>query len=88
MPTPVEPVKDELAGEPSPARALKVLDEASELGWEIGACSFVIRLDRDDALPWFARWDLSVSDEGKKSWKFAGARASNGQLFRYMSYLR
>jgi hypothetical protein len=79
----LDAIRDELDGEPSPARALKVLDEAGELGWEVGACSFVIRLNRDDALPWFARWDLSVSDAGKKSWKFAGARAQNGQPLAY-----
>jgi hypothetical protein len=76
----IEAAKDELSGEPSAARALKLLDTATELGWtENPACSFVIRLTREDALPFYARWDLSVSDAGKKSWRFQGARAQNGQ---------
>lgn len=81
----LDAVKDELEGEPSPARALKILDDAAELGWTHNpACSFVIRLTRDDALPFFARWDLSVNPEtGKKSWRFQGARAMNGQALAF-----
>jgi len=75
---------DELAGEPSPARAIKILDQAKELGWTLNPfASLVIRLTRDDALPFFAKWDLSVSESGKKSWRFTGARAANGQPLAY-----
>jgi hypothetical protein len=71
---------DELAGEPSAARAVSILETAKDLGWtENPSCSFVIRLTRDDAKPFYARWDLGVSETGKKSWRFQGARAINGQ---------
>lgn len=85
----IEALKDELDGEPSASRALKILDTAEELGWaQNPACSFVIRLTRDDALPFFARWDLSVNtDTGKKSWRFQGARAQNGQALNYNDVL-
>jgi hypothetical protein len=84
----LDAVKDELGGEPSAARAMKILDQARELGWtENPYCSLVIRLARPGdelALPFFARWDLSVHPEtGKKSWRFAGARAANGQPLAY-----
>jgi hypothetical protein len=76
----LDAIQDELGGEPSPARALKILDEARELGWtENPFSSFVVRLTREDAKPFYARWDLSVSASGKKSWRFHGARAANGQ---------
>jgi hypothetical protein len=75
----------ELEGEPSAARALKVLAKAKEEGWtENPHCSLVLRLTRGDALPFFARWDLSFDPEtGKKSWRFQGARAQNGQPLNY-----
>jgi hypothetical protein len=75
----------ELEGEPSAARALKVLAKAKELGWtENPACSLVLRLTREDALPFYARWDLAFDPEsGKKSWRFQGARAVNGQPLNY-----
>lgn len=81
----LEAARDELGGEPSAARAIKLLDYAAERGWvHNAACSFVIRLTRDDALPFYARWDLAYSpDTGKRSWKFAGAMAQNGQKLNY-----
>ena len=80
-----EALKDELDGEPTASRALKILDLAEELGWtENPACSFVIRLTRDDAVPFFARWDLSYDEvKAKRSWRFAGARAANGQALNF-----
>jgi hypothetical protein len=80
-----EALKDELDGEPSASRALKILDQADELGWTVNpACSFVIRLTRDDAVPFFARWDLAYDEvKAKRSWRFAGARAANGQALNY-----
>jgi hypothetical protein len=77
-------LKDELDGEPTAARAMKILDQAGELGWtENPFVSLVIRLTRDDAVPFFARWDLSVTDSGKRSWRFQGARAANGQALNF-----
>lgn len=76
---------DELGGEPTASRALRILDLAYEEGWDTNpACSFVIRLTREDAIPFFARWDLAFNVEtGKRSWKFAGARAANGQPLNF-----
>lgn len=78
-------LKNELEGEPTPARAIKILDEARQLGWTHNpACSFVIRLTREDALPFFARWDMAHNPEtGKRSWRFQGARAINGQPLNF-----
>lgn len=78
-------IGDELEGEPTPSRAIKILDEARELGWtENPACSFVVRLTREDALPFFARWDMAHNPEtGKRSWRFQGARAINGQPLNF-----
>lgn len=80
-----EALKDELDGEPSASRALKILDTAEDLGWLVNpVCSFVIRLTRDDAVPFFARWDLAYDEaKAKRSWRFAGARAANGQALNY-----
>lgn len=77
----IDALKDEIEmGEPTAARAMKILDQAGELGWtENPVVSLVLRLTRDDALPFFARWDLTVTNEGKRSWRFQGARAQNGQ---------
>ena len=74
-------LEDELGGEPSAARAIKILDTALELGWtENPFASLVIRLNRPDAKPFFARWDLSHNPEtGKRSWRFKHAWASNTQ---------
>jgi hypothetical protein len=76
---------DELGGEPTASRAIKLLDYAAEQGWkENPACSFVIRLTREDALPFYARWDMTYSeDTGKRSWRFNGAMAKNGQKLAY-----
>jgi hypothetical protein len=77
-------LKDELDGEPTAARAMKMLDQAEELGWtESPFVSLVIRLTREDAIPFYATWHLSVSDTGKRSWRFAGARAQNGQPLNF-----
>ena len=76
---------DELGGEPSAARAIKILDEARELGWtENPYVSLVVRLTREDAKPFFARWDMGFSPEtGKRSWRFHGAFAANGQALAF-----
>jgi hypothetical protein len=76
---------DELSGEPTPARAISILETAKELGWTENAhSSFVIRLTRGDGLPFYARWDMNHNPEtGKRSWRFAGARAINGQPLAY-----
>jgi hypothetical protein len=76
---------DELNGEPTPARAVSILETAKELGWrENPFCSFVVRLTRDDGLPFYARWDMGFNPEtGKRSWRFQGARAINGQPLAY-----
>lgn len=85
MPDLIEGVGGEIAGEPTCARALKVLDAAKANGWvENTHCSLVLRLTRDDAEPFFASWDLSFNpDTGKPSWRFTGARAKNGQPLNY-----
>ena len=85
MPDLFDVLAGELEGEPSPARAIKVLEAAKANGWtENPYSSFVVRLTREDAEPFFARWDLSFNPEtGKKSWRFAGARARNGQALNY-----
>jgi hypothetical protein len=80
-------MKDETVGmkEPTALRAMKVLDAAKANGWvENPYCSLVLRLTRPDAEPFFARWDLSFNPEtGKRSWRFVGARAKNGQPLNY-----
>lgn len=66
-----------------PPRVLKVLDAAEENGWtENPYVSLVVRLTREDAVPFFARWDL-VTNGDKRSWRFHGARAANGQALNY-----
>lgn len=76
---------DELNGEPTCSRAVFILETAKRLGWrENPYCSFVIRLTRDDAIPFYARWDLSFSPEtGKRTWRFTHAQAANGQKLAY-----
>ena len=71
----------EIEGEPSAARVIKLLDEAKELGWtENPFVSLVVRLTRDDAKPFYARWEMGFNPEtGKRSWRFAKAFASNTQ---------
>ena len=77
----LDAIEDELNGEPTPARAIKILDQARDLGWrENPFCSFAVRLERGDGLPFYAVWHLSHNPEtGKRSWRFASARAQNGQ---------
>jgi hypothetical protein len=76
----LQAILDELSGEPTAARAIKVIGDAQALGWTLNpAASFMVRLTREDGLPFFARWDFSVSESGKRSWRFHGARAANGQ---------
>lgn len=81
----LDAIKDELEGEPTAARAIKILDQARELGWTDNPfASFTVRLTRDDGLPFFATWHMSHNPEtAKRSWRFAGARASNGQALAY-----
>lgn len=70
----------EIMGEPSAARALKLLAKAKENGWhENPFTSLVIRLDKEDAEPFFMTWHLGVGSNGKPSWRFQGGRAKNGQ---------
>lgn len=69
-------------------KALKVLTLAKENGWyENPYHSFVIRLNREDAQPIFARWDVGVTASGKISYRFQGARAANGQPMNYNDLL-
>lgn len=77
---------DEVLEEDPAPRASKVLDYALEHGWRLHGLggSFVMRLNRDDAEPFFASWKIEVDPEtGKKSWRFAGAKARNGQALAY-----
>lgn len=69
-------------------RVLKVLIAAEENGWtENPYHSFAVRFQKPDdpkAKPFFMRWDLFKDPEtGKRSWRFAGARAQNGQALNY-----
>jgi hypothetical protein len=76
----IETVAAEVDGEPTAAKAVKLLRAAAENGWtENPYCSLVLRLQHPDGLPMFVRWNFVLSDGGKPSWRFAGARASNGQ---------
>lgn len=69
---------------PLPPTVVRVLDKAEELGWfQNSHTSLVVRLSRDDALPFFARWDMVVSPEGKRSWRFVHAWAKNAQPLSY-----
>lgn len=79
-------LEDELGGEPSAARAISILKTAEKLGWtENPYASLVIRLTRSDALPFYARWDLSFDPKtAKRSWRFAHAQAANGQKLAYV----
>lgn len=62
----------------------RVLEVADEQGWSFNPClSVVLRLAKPEdqlARPFFMRWDLAGrTSKGKPSWRFAGARAANGQ---------
>jgi len=83
----------EILDEPLPVRVRKVLDTAVEYDWcHNPVVSLTIRLTRlgDDvrhpaempALPFFATWTLDTRGD-KRSWRFAGARAKNGQALSY-----
>lgn len=75
----------EVLDEELPSRIRKVLDKANDEGWwENPYVSLVLRLTKEEpALPFFARWDLHSDPSGKRSWRFHGARASNGQALNY-----
>lgn len=74
----------EVISDPTAAKAIKLLAKAREEGWhENPFTSLVIRLGKDGAVPFFIRWDLGVGTGGKPSWRFAGARAANGQQLNY-----
>jgi hypothetical protein len=67
-----------------PTRVQKILDKSMEEGWwENPYVSLVVRLTKEEALPFFARWDLHSDPSGKRSWRFHGARAVNGQALNY-----
>ena len=75
---------DELGGALSalPPRVRKVLDTAAENGWTEKTTSLVVRLDHPDGLPFYATWHWVEVDD-KRSWRFQGARAKNGQALNY-----
>jgi hypothetical protein len=76
-------ITSEVTG-PLPPNVVKVLERAEELGWfQNPFTSLVVRLSRDDAEPFYARWDMYVSPEGKRSWRFKHARAKNAQPLNY-----
>lgn len=84
MPDLFDTFAKEVISQPTNARGLKVLAKAKELGWhENPYVSMVIRLTKEGAEPFFARWDLGVTGSGKPSWRFQGARAANGQPLNY-----
>jgi hypothetical protein len=83
----VADIIQELEG-PLPPRVLKVLAAAECGGWtENPYVSLAVRYTHPEGQPFFARWDLFVSGEGKHSWRFAGARANNGQSLNYNDIL-
>ena len=78
--------------EPVPPAVQKILDAAVEHGWSENPCvSLVVRLaklgdkavKRGESLakPFFMTWELAGETEKthKRSWRFTGARAANGQ---------
>ncbi len=76
---------EEVNGEPTPVKALKVLEAMRDNGWtENPFASFAVRGARPDAEPFFAVWHCFFNEEtGKRSWRFANARAKNGQPLNY-----
>jgi hypothetical protein len=72
-------------GDPSAKRAFAILELAGELGWtESPFASFTVRLTHPDGLPFYATWHWSLNPEtGKRSYRFAGAFAKNGQPLAY-----
>lgn len=84
MPDVFDTFAREVISQPTNARGLKVLAQAKELGWQENPyVSMVLRLTKEGAEPFFARWDLGVTASGKPSWRFQGARAANGQPLAY-----
>lgn len=70
----------EIQGDPSCAKALKVLDLALAHGWtENPRASLVLRLDHPDGEPMYVAWELFSGSNGKRSWRFLSAAARNGQ---------
>lgn len=78
--------------EPVPPAVQKILDAAVEYGWSENPCvSLVVRLAKPGdkavkrgeslAKPFFMTWELAGQTEKthKRSWRFTGARAANGQ---------
>lgn len=69
---------------PVPPNVQKILDAAEDNGWSQNPyISLVLRLAKPEdpmAKPFFMKWELAGrTPKGKLSWRFAGARASNGQ---------
>jgi len=71
-------------------RALKVIDQAEELGWTVGKVSLCVRLSKPEdtpgprtgalALPFYATWTCDGrTPTGRLSWHFDGAAAKNLQ---------
>lgn len=72
------------AADTIPPAVRKLLEAAEENGWKWNGPGFTLvgRLHKPDdplAKPFFMRWDLNRTDKGKWSYRFNGARASNGQ---------
>jgi hypothetical protein len=67
-----------------PPRLACLLGKAEDQGWKLGATgtTIVMRLSRPGdqlALPFYIRWDLTPGKDNRKSWRFHGALAANGQ---------
>lgn len=76
-------LKQEVQG-PLPPRIDKLLDLAEQEGWfQNSHTSLVVRLSREDAVPFFARWDMIVREDGRRSWRFVHAWAKNTQPLSY-----
>jgi hypothetical protein len=89
FPKPAEPFCEpviesvESALGPIPPRVLRLLETAQEHGWQEGKAgtTVVMRLHKPSdiaAIPFYVSWLLTVKD-GKRSWRFQGSRAANGQ---------
>jgi hypothetical protein len=77
-----------VADTPVPPRVIRVLDHAAEKGWRVRGpgVTLVARLTKDDdplALPFYVRWTMVETQDGKKSWRFTSAYAKNGQPMNY-----
>ena len=89
LPQPAEPPRltpatsAESALGPIPPRVLRLLEAAEAEGWQESKAgtTVVMRLCKPDdiaALPFYVSWLLDLKD-GKRAWRFQGARAANGQ---------